>query len=61
MPEDSPSKSRKGSSAGNSSVLVEHCCGTKNIVMMFDDNEAILPLLDLLINKLPAEKPSAPA
>jgi hypothetical protein len=69
MPEDSPpSKSRKGSlassilqSAGNSSVLVEHRCGTKKIDMVFDDNEAILPSPDLLIDKLPAEKPSAPA
>jgi hypothetical protein len=68
MPEDSPSKSRKGSlassilrSAGNSSVLVEHRCGTKKIDMVFDDNEASRPLPDLLINILPAEKPSAPA
>jgi hypothetical protein len=67
-PKDSPSKSRKGSSAssilqsaGNSSVLVEHRCGTKKIDMVFDDNEAICPLPDLLIHKLPAEEPSAPA
>jgi hypothetical protein len=68
MPEESPSKSRKGSSAssilrsaGNSSVLVEHRCGTKKIEMVFDDNEAIRPLPDLLIDKLPAEEPAAPA
>jgi hypothetical protein len=67
MPEDLPSKSRKGSlassilrSAGNSSVLVEHRCGTKKIDMVFDDNEASRPLPDLPIDKLPAEKPSAP-
>jgi hypothetical protein len=29
--------------------------------MVFDDNEASRPLPDLLIDKLPAEKPSAPA
>jgi hypothetical protein len=28
---------------------------------VFDDNEAIRPLLDLLIDKLPAEEPAAPA
>jgi hypothetical protein len=68
MPEESPSKSRKGSpassilrSAGNSSVLVEHRCGTKKIDMVFDDNEAIRPLPDLLIDKLTAEEPAAPA
>jgi hypothetical protein len=68
MPKDSPSKSRKGSSAssilrsaGHSSLLVEHCCGTKKIDMVFDDNEAIRPLPDLLIDKLPAEEPSPPA
>jgi hypothetical protein len=63
-----PSKSHKGSlafsilrSADNSAVLVEHRCGTKQIDMVFDDNEAIHPLPDLLIDKLPAEEPSAPA
>jgi hypothetical protein len=68
MPEDSPSKSCKGSwassilqSAVNSSVLVEHRCETKKIDMVFDDNEAIRPLPDLLIDKLPAEEPAAPA
>jgi hypothetical protein len=68
MPKESPSKSRKGSSAssilrsaGNSSVLVEHRCGTKKIDMVFDDNESICPLPDLLIDKLPAEEPAAPA
>jgi hypothetical protein len=29
--------------------------------MVFDDNEAISPLPDLLIDKLPAEEPAAPA
>jgi hypothetical protein len=61
MPQELPaSKSRKGSlassilrSAGNSSVLVEHRCGTKKIDMMFDDNEAIRPLPDLLIERIP--------
>jgi hypothetical protein len=68
LPEESASKSCKGSSAssilrsaGNSSVFVEHCCGTKKIDMVFDDNEAIRPLPDLLIDKLPAEEPAAPA
>jgi hypothetical protein len=68
MTEDSPSKSYKGSlasfilrSAGNSCVLVEHRFGTKKIDMVFDDNQESPPLPDLLINKLPAEKPSAPA
>jgi hypothetical protein len=49
LPEESASKSCKGStasslmrSAGNSSVLVEHRCGTKKIDMVFDDNEAIV-------------------
>jgi hypothetical protein len=68
LPKESPSKSRKGSSASsilrsanNSSLLVEHRCGTKKIDMIFDDNEAIRPLPDLLIDKLPAEESSAPA
>jgi hypothetical protein len=68
LPKDSPSKSRKGSSAssilrsaGNSSVLVQHHCGTKKVDMVFDDNEVIRPLPDLLIDKLPAEEPAAPA
>jgi hypothetical protein len=68
LPKESASKSRKGSSAssilrstGNSSVLVEHRCGTKKIDMVFDDNEAICPSPDLLIDKLPAEEPAAPA
>jgi hypothetical protein len=29
--------------------------------MVFDDNEAIYPFPDLLIDKLPAEEPAAPA
>jgi hypothetical protein len=68
LPKELASKSRKGSSAssilrsaGNSSVLVEHRCGTKKVDMVFDDNEAIQPLPDLLIDKLPAEEPAAPA
>jgi hypothetical protein len=68
MPEEPASKSGKGSSAssifcsaGNSSVLVEHRCGTKKIDTVFDDNEAIRPSPDLLIDKLPAEEPAAPA
>jgi hypothetical protein len=68
LPKESASKSRKGSSASsilrsanNSSVSVEHHCGTKKIDMVFDDNEAIRPSPDLLINKLPAEEPAAPA
>jgi hypothetical protein len=68
LPEELGSKSCTGSSAssilhsaGNSSVLVEHYCGTKKIDMVFDDNEAICPLPDLLIDKLPAEEPAAPA
>jgi hypothetical protein len=66
MPEDSPSKSCKGSlassvlrTAGNSTVLIEHHCGTKKIDIIFDDNEANRPFPDLLIDKLPADKPSA--
>jgi hypothetical protein len=57
---DSPSKFCKGSSAAsfqqtahNSSVLIEHGCGTKKIDMVFDENDASFPLQDLLINKLP--------
>jgi hypothetical protein len=68
LPKESASKSRKGSSpssilrsAGNSSVLVEHHCGTKKIDMVFDDNATSRPLPDLLIDKLPAEEPAAPA
>jgi hypothetical protein len=68
LPKESASKSHKGSSASyilrsadNSSVLVEHRCGTKKIDMVFDDNEAICPLPDLLIDKLPAEEPADPA
>jgi hypothetical protein len=68
MPEESASKFRKGSlassilrSASNSSVLVEHRCGTKKIDSVFDDNEANHPSPDLLIDKLPAEEPAAPA
>jgi hypothetical protein len=68
FPKESASKSRKGSSASsilrsadNSSVLVEHRCGTKKIDMMFDDNATSSPLPNLLIDKLPAEEPAAPA
>jgi hypothetical protein len=68
FPKESASKSRKGSlassimrSADNSSVLVEHRCGTKKIDMVFDDNAMSRPLPDLLINKLLAEEPAAPA
>jgi hypothetical protein len=68
LPKESASKSRKGSSASsilhsanNSSVLVEHRCGTKKIDMVFDDNATSCPFPDLLINKLPAEEPAAPA
>jgi hypothetical protein len=68
LPEEPDSKSRKGSSASsilrsadNSSVFVDHRCGTKKIDMVFDDNEAIRPSPDLLIDKLPAEEPAAPA
>jgi hypothetical protein len=68
LPEESASKSRKGSLASsilrpadNFSVLVEHRCGTKKIDMVFDDNTTSLPLPDLLIDKLPAEEPAAPA
>jgi hypothetical protein len=68
LPKESDSKSRKCSSASsivrsadNSSVLVDHRCGTKKIDMVFDDNEAIRPLPDLLIDKSPAEEPAAPA
>jgi hypothetical protein len=68
LPKESASKSRKGSSASsillsvnNSSVLVEHRCGTKKIDMVFDDNATSRPLPDLLIDKLPGEKPAAPA
>jgi hypothetical protein len=66
--EELASKSRKSSSASsilrpadNSSVLVEHRCGKKKIDMVFDDNATSRPLPDLLINKLPAEEPAAPA
>jgi hypothetical protein len=66
---DSPFKFRKASSAAtlqrianNSSVLViEHHSGTKNIDMVFDENDASRPLQDLRINKLPTEKPAAPS
>jgi hypothetical protein len=65
---DSLSKFRKGYSATslqqtahNSSVLIEYRCGTKKIDMIFDENDASCPLQDLLINKLPAEKPAAPS
>jgi hypothetical protein len=68
LPKESASKSRKSSSASsilrpanNSSVLVEHRCGTKKIDMVFDDNATSRPLPDLLIDKLPAEEPAAPA
>jgi hypothetical protein len=68
LPKEPASKSRKGSLASsilcpadNSSVLVEHRCGTKKIDMVFDDNATSRPLPDLLINKLPAEEPAAPA
>jgi hypothetical protein len=68
LPKEPASKSRKGSlassilrSADNSSVLVEHRCGTKKIGMVFDDNATSRPLPDLLIDKLPAEEPAAPA
>jgi hypothetical protein len=64
---ESASKSRKGSSAssilrsaGNSSVLVDHRCGTKKIDTVFDDNATSRPSPDLLIDKLPAEEPAAP-
>jgi hypothetical protein len=64
---DSLSKFRKDCSATslqqtahNSSVLIECRCGTKKIGMIFDENDASCPLQDLLINKLPAEKPAAP-
>jgi hypothetical protein len=50
FPEESASKSRKGSSASsilrsadNSSVLVEHRCATKKIDMVFDDNATSRP------------------
>ena len=66
--QDSSSKFCKASSAAtlqrtanNSSVLIEHCCGTKNIDMVFDENDASHSLQDLRINKLPAEKPAAPS
>ena len=65
---DSPSKSRKGSSAAsvhqtasNLSVLIEHSCGTKKIDMVFDEKDVSCPLQDLLIDKLPAEKSPGPA
>jgi hypothetical protein len=68
LPKESASKSRKGSSASsilrsanNSSVLVEHRCGTKKIDMVFDDNATSRPLPDLLIDTLPAEESAAPA
>ena len=67
LPEESASKSRKGSlassilrSANNYSLLDEHRCGTKKIDMVFDDNATSCPLPDLLIDKLPAEEPAAP-
>jgi hypothetical protein len=68
LPKESASKSCKGSSAysilrsaDNSSVIVEHRCGTKKIDLVFDDNATSRPLPDLLIDKLPAEEPAAPA
>jgi hypothetical protein len=57
LPKESASKSQKGSlassilrSADNSSVLVEHPCGTMKIGMVFDDNATSRPLPDLLID-----------
>jgi hypothetical protein len=48
---DSPSKFCKGSSAAslrqyahNSSLLIEHCCSTQKIDMVFDENDASCPL-----------------
>jgi hypothetical protein len=68
LPKELASKSRKGSLASsilrpadNSSVLVEHRCGTKKIDMVFDDNATSRPLPDHLFDKLPAEEPVAPA
>ena len=65
---DSPSKLRKGSSSasvlrtgGNSAVSIEHRCGTKKIDMVLDENDASRPLQELLVNKLPADKASAPS
>jgi hypothetical protein len=65
---DSQSKFCKGSSAAffqqttcNSSVVIEYRCGTKKIDMVFDENDASCSLQDLLIDKLPAEKPAPPA
>jgi hypothetical protein len=65
---NSLSKFRKGYSATslqqtshNFSVLIEYCCGTKKIDMIFDENDVSCPLQDLLIDKLPAEKSAAPS
>jgi hypothetical protein len=64
---DSPSKFCKGSSAAslqrtahNSSVLIEHHCGTKKVDMVFDENDASFPLQDLLIDKLPLSDSTYP-
>ena len=63
-----PSKSRKGSSAasvqraaGNSSVYIEHRCGTTNIDMVSADVDASRPFQDVLMDELPAASPPAPA
>jgi hypothetical protein len=68
LPVECTSKFRRGSSASsilrpadNSSLLVEHRCGTKKIDMVFDDNATSRLFPDLLIDKLPAEEPAAPA
>jgi hypothetical protein len=65
---ESPSKFRKGSSAasklrasGNSSVYIEHRCGTKNIDMLSAADDASRPLQDVLMDKLPAASPPTPA
>jgi hypothetical protein len=57
---DSTSKSLKRSSAafirgaaGNSSILIEHHCGTKKTEMTVDEHAITAPLKDLLLNKLP--------
>jgi hypothetical protein len=44
--------------AGNSSILIEHRCGTKQIDMTIDEHAASGILLkDLLLNKLYAPPP----
>ncbi|WP_288992458.1 hypothetical protein [uncultured Marinobacter sp.] len=65
---ESPSKFPKPSSASlfrrttqNSSMFIEHRCGTKTIEMSVDENDASRLLQDLLIDELPVDSMPAHA